>query len=214
MMYNQIGNHLHIRRTYSTLGLFFFCFFVYCFEVPDWVHFLHDWVALSTTCCCKSYAIKHITELAMNYLICYEQTRWFSNHKSQPAFAITYNKVNHPKMTFDPTSVDVKCVTLPKDNCIQAPWKYIKVCIDTVTIFQNLRSKGRPSFKTKCLRIWMKKLVYRVWFMIVSLTCQKLVQICNLDFQHSLFVHYKYYLFVLNSQQTFSCKDMNNFLTY
>ena len=31
-------------------------------------------------------------------------------------------------MTFDPTSVEVKCVTLPNDRCIQVPWKYIKVC--------------------------------------------------------------------------------------
>ena len=31
-------------------------------------------------------------------------------------------------MTFDPTSVEVLCVTLPKDHCVQVPWKYIKVC--------------------------------------------------------------------------------------
>ena len=30
-------------------------------------------------------------------------------------------KVNDPKMTFDPTSVKVICVTLPKDHCIQVP---------------------------------------------------------------------------------------------
>ena len=36
-------------------------------------------------------------------------------------------KVNDPKMTFDPTLVEVTCVTLPKDHCIQVPW-YIKVC--------------------------------------------------------------------------------------
>ena len=30
-------------------------------------------------------------------------------------------------MTFDPTSVEVSCVTLPKDHCVQVPWKYIKV---------------------------------------------------------------------------------------
>ena len=30
-------------------------------------------------------------------------------------------------MTFDPTSVEVTCVTLPKDHCVQVPWKYIKV---------------------------------------------------------------------------------------
>ena len=37
-------------------------------------------------------------------------------------------KVIDPKMTFDPTSVEVTCVTLPKDHCVQVPWKYIKVC--------------------------------------------------------------------------------------
>ena len=31
-------------------------------------------------------------------------------------------------MTFDPTSFEVLCVTLPKDHCVQVPWKYIKVC--------------------------------------------------------------------------------------
>ena len=31
-------------------------------------------------------------------------------------------------MTFDPTSVEVTCVTLPKDHCVQVPWEYIKVC--------------------------------------------------------------------------------------
>ena len=31
-------------------------------------------------------------------------------------------------MTFDPTSVEVTCVTLPKDHCVQVPWTYIKVC--------------------------------------------------------------------------------------
>ena len=37
-------------------------------------------------------------------------------------------KVSDPKMTFDPTSVVVTCVTLPKDHCIQVPWKYVKIC--------------------------------------------------------------------------------------
>ena len=60
------------------------------------------------------------------------------------AFAITYF-YNHcyirfdpipklkPKvidllMTFDPKSVEVMCVTLPKDHRVQVRWKYIKVC--------------------------------------------------------------------------------------
>ena len=36
-------------------------------------------------------------------------------------------KVNDPWITFDLTSVEVTCVTLPKDHCVQVPWKYIKV---------------------------------------------------------------------------------------
>ena len=31
-------------------------------------------------------------------------------------------------MTFDPMSVEVTCVTLPKDHCVQIPWEYINVC--------------------------------------------------------------------------------------
>ena len=31
-------------------------------------------------------------------------------------------------MTFDPTSVGVTCVNLPKDHCVQVPWEYINVC--------------------------------------------------------------------------------------
>ena len=31
-------------------------------------------------------------------------------------------------MTFDPTSVEVTCVTVPKDHCVQVPWEYVNVC--------------------------------------------------------------------------------------
>ena len=44
-------------------------------------------------------------------------------------------------MTFVPTDVYVTCVTLPKDHCIQVPWKYINV--DEVIIFQNLWPKSQ-----------------------------------------------------------------------
>ena len=30
-------------------------------------------------------------------------------------------------MTFDPKSVEVTCVTLPKNPCVQVPWEYINV---------------------------------------------------------------------------------------
>ena len=50
-------------------------------------------------------------------------------------------KVNDPKMTFDPTSIEVTCVTLPKDHFIQVPQKYVKVCGYSDTFFQKLEPK-------------------------------------------------------------------------
>ena len=35
-------------------------------------------------------------------------------------------KVIDPLMTFDPKSVEVTCVTLPNNYCVQILWKYIK----------------------------------------------------------------------------------------
>ena len=51
-------------------------------------------------------------------------------------------KVSNPKMTFDPTSVEFICVTLPKDHCIQVPWKYVKVCGYSDLFFQKTWAKG------------------------------------------------------------------------
>ena len=45
-------------------------------------------------------------------------------------------------MTFDPTSVDVTCVTLLKDHCVQDPWKYIKVCGYSDPLCKNLNQRS------------------------------------------------------------------------
>ena len=45
-------------------------------------------------------------------------------------------------MTFDPTSVEVTCVTLPKDHCVQVPWKYIKVCGYSDPFGKNLNRRS------------------------------------------------------------------------
>ena len=45
-------------------------------------------------------------------------------------------------MTFDPKSVEVTCVTLPKDHCVQVPWKYIKVCGYSDPFFKNLYQRS------------------------------------------------------------------------
>ena len=46
-------------------------------------------------------------------------------------------------MTFDPTSIEVLCMTLPEDHCVQVPWKYIKVCGYNSDLFlQRTWTKG------------------------------------------------------------------------
>ena len=43
-------------------------------------------------------------------------------------FAKTWNKGQWPLDDLWPHICWVLCVTLPKDHCVQVPWKYIKVC--------------------------------------------------------------------------------------
>ena len=45
-------------------------------------------------------------------------------------------------MTFDPKSVEVTCVTLLKDHCVQVPWTYIKVCGYSDPFFRNLNQRS------------------------------------------------------------------------
>ena len=45
-------------------------------------------------------------------------------------------------MTFDPTSVEVLCVTLPKDHCVQVPWKYIEVYGYSDPFCKNLNQRS------------------------------------------------------------------------
>ena len=51
-------------------------------------------------------------------------------------------KVIDPKMTFDPKSVEVTCVNLPKDHCVQVSQKYIKVCGYSDPFFKNLNQRS------------------------------------------------------------------------
>ena len=51
-------------------------------------------------------------------------------------------KIIDPSMTFDPKSVEVTCVTLPKDHCVQVPWKYIEVCGYSDPFCKNLNQRS------------------------------------------------------------------------
>ena len=72
---------------------------------------------------------------------------YFNNHCNiSPTPMVTHErmwiKVNDPKMTFDPTSVEVTCVTLSKDHFIQVPWKYVKLCGYSDLFFPKTWTKG------------------------------------------------------------------------
>ena len=63
-------------------------------------------------------------------------------------------------MTFDPMSVEVTCVTLPKDNCVQVEQKYIKVCGYSDPFLKNLNQRSlTPRWPlTPCLlrsHVWL-----------------------------------------------------------
>ena len=45
-----------------------------------------------------------------------------------PFFPKTWTKGHWPLDDLWPMSVEVTCVTLPKDHCVQVPWQYINVC--------------------------------------------------------------------------------------
>ena len=51
-------------------------------------------------------------------------------------FSKLNQKVNDPNMTFDPTSVEVTCVTLPKDHLSKSHENMSKY-VDTVTLFSK-----------------------------------------------------------------------------
>ena len=53
-----------------------------------------------------------------------------------------WTKGHWPKMTFDPKSVEVTCVNLPKDHCVQVPQKYIKVCGYNDPFLKNLNQRS------------------------------------------------------------------------
>ena len=59
-----------------------------------------------------------------------------------PFFQKHEPKVIDHKMTFDPKSVEVTYVTLPKDHCVQVPQKYITVCGYSDPFFKNLNQRS------------------------------------------------------------------------
>ena len=59
-------------------------------------------------------------------------------------------------MTFDPTSVEVTCVTLPKDHCVHVPWEYTYVC-GYSDQFCELSNKGHWPTSVEVLCVTLPK---------------------------------------------------------
>ena len=94
-------------------------------------------------------------------------------------------------MIFDPMSVKVTCVTLPKDHCVQVPWQCINVCgysdqickMTTYYIHTTYRiSDHIVSYWTQFRRD--KKLLFQRWgrctyylWWVFSLVCFHLLQL-------------------------------------
>ena len=72
-------------------------------------------------------------------------------------------------MTFDPTSVEVTCVTVPKDHYVQVPWEYVNVCGYSYQFCKNYHIHTY----THILRTYYVHTTYRISDHIVSQARQK-----------------------------------------
>ena len=107
--------------------------------VPLWVMWVR-WESKCPRICPSSYNLTAYVFVGLKMAVL---EPWVS-----PAFAISFflqyltKRSIPPRWHFDPTSVEVTCVTLPKDHCIQVPWKYIKVCGYSDPFFKNLNQRS------------------------------------------------------------------------
>ena len=56
-----------------------------------------------------------------------------------PFLQKTWTKGHWPLDDLWPQSVEVTCVTLPRDHCVQVPWKYINVCRYSNPFCKNMK---------------------------------------------------------------------------
>ena len=82
--------------------------------------------------------------LLRSYVWLYPRTIVSKSHENTSKYVdtVTFFAKNLNQLTFDPTSVEVICVTLPKDHCVQVLWKYIKVCGYSDRFCKNLNQRS------------------------------------------------------------------------
>ena len=68
--------------------------------------------------------------------------QWLFKKKNKQTNTLK-KQVNDPKMTFDPTSVEVTCLNLPKDHCISKSHERTSNYVDMVTLFQKTKNNKK-----------------------------------------------------------------------
>ena len=127
MLIHWIGQIKQLLRGTTPLILKLACFVCYLKIINTFLNkaVLEPWVS-------PAFAIIYFCNhcnIRFNPYLSLCPTPMASKYVDTAFFFLKLNqKVSDPKMTFDPTSVEVTCVTLPKDHCNQVPWKYINVC--------------------------------------------------------------------------------------
>ena len=116
----------------------------------------------------------------------WHERMWIQSYSDN--FSKLNQKVNDPKMTFDPTSIEVTCVTLPKDHFLKVPWKYVKVCgYSDPFFFQKLEPKV---IDPRCVTLPKDHCVQVLWKNIN--VCGYSDQFCKIP--HTYYAHTTYIL--------------------
>ena len=101
-------------------------------------------------------------------------------------------------MTFDPNSVEVTDVTLPKDCCIQVPWKYVKACGYSNPFVKYLNQRSLTSkwpLTPRLLRshVWRKDHCFQVPWEYINL-CGYSDQFFKYNILHTYIHIHTYYI--------------------
>ena len=107
-----------------------------------------------------------ILSLLRSHVWLYRRIIVFKSHEIHQSTWIQwpFKKMNQwsltPRWPLTPKSIEVTPVILPKDHCVQVPWKYIKVCGYSYPFFKNLNQRSltprwplTPSVEVTCVTL-------------------------------------------------------------
>ena len=120
-------------------------------------------------------------------------------------------------MTFDPTSVEVTCVTLPKDHCVRVPWEYIKGCGYSEPFCWNLNQRSltpRWPLNPHLLRshVWLyPRIIVSKSHGNTSMYVDTVINFAKITtYIHILHTTYTYYILRTESVITYSLSELRS----